>query len=564
MGNKAAKLVLFFALFFSASAAAQNSRQVILRFTSEDPVAIEAAVDAFEAANIPFTMERTVLRNDTPQMKEALSKVVWKNNEMVAKIGIIPGVSIVDINPGNMADVIARVRTEGWKVDVPSQWRKTLAGSERSYGGHCYYVSSSGDDGADGLSPESAWRSLDKVNSTALGYADTVRFRSGDVFRGHLEPQSGRSGEDVVYTRFGEGVKPVIEPSWDASSPDDWVKVGRRLWKCMKPSRFELGNIIFNHGDRGCASKVDKPEQLDGRDLRFCWVEADKAVYLVSRRNPGIRFSSIELAEKQHIIVESNCHNIVYDGLWLRYGAAHGIGGGSVSGIVIRNCDICWIGGSTLYYDAGGRGVRYGNGIEFWGNASDILVENCHVWECWDAALTNQSNVAGAVQKNITYRGNVIWNSEYSYEYWQQGDEARTENIIFENNVCRNAGYGWGHTQRWNPNAGHLMFYDTTADTEGFYIRGNRFERTKNCGIRLFNAWYPRITAENNVWKIPSGDIIRYHGRPTEKLVYKYPDHLDRIHDDNEAEIQSQTTETPVRIRAGRRGLRQFKEKFRL
>ena len=34
--------------------------------------------------------------------------------------------------------------------------------------------------------------------------------------------------------------------------------------------------------------------------------------------------------------------------------------------------------------------------------------------------------------------------------------------------------------------------------------------------------------------------------------------------DDNEAEIQSQTTETPVRIRAGRRGIRQFKEKFRL
>ena len=556
------KLIALLALLAACHAFAQNQRQVIIRFTSEDPMAVVAAVDAFEKANLPFTMERTVLRNDTPEMKEALSKVKWKNNEMVAKIGIIPGVAIVDANPGNMISIIAQAKAEKWAVNIPTEWRKLLANVERTYGGHSYYVAADGNDDADGLSPETAWRSLDKVNTTALGYADTVLFHSGDVFRGHLEPQSGRDDAPVVYSKYGEGVKPVIEPSWDASSEQDWVKVGRRLWKCEKPSRLELGNIIFNHGAKGCARKVDRPELLGNHDLNFCWVEADKAVYLVSRRNPARRFSSIELAEKQHIIVQGNCHDIVYDGLWLRYGAAHGIGGGSVSRIVIRNCDISWIGGSTLYYDDGGRGVRYGNGIEFWGNASDILVENCRVWECWDAALTNQSNVVGAVQKNITYRGNEIWNSEYSYEYWQQGDGARTENIVFENNVCRDAGYGWGHSQRWNPNAGHLMFYDTTAETDGFYIRGNHFFRTKNCGLRLFNAWYPRWTMQNNVWKIPANYICRYHGRPTSDLIYKYPDHLDRIHDDNEDEIQSQTVETPLRIRHGRRGMKQFEEKF--
>ena len=558
--NRALSFLLAFCI--SSVTFAQEQKNIVVRFTSEDPVAVSAAVDAFEKADIPFTMERTILRNDTPQMKEALTKVQWKNNELTGKIGLIPGVSIVDAEPGNIDAIIAKAKAENWKVNVPSVWRKLLAGEERTYGGHNYYVSSSGDDSADGLTPETAWRSLDKVNTTALGYADTVRFRRGDVFRGHLEPQSGRPSEPVVYMSYGEGVKPILEPSWDASSPEDWVKVARKLWKCEKPSRFELGNIILNHGAKGCAKKVDRREQLGSKDLNFCWVEADKAVYMVSRRNPGKRFSSIELAEKQHVIVEGNGHDLVYDGLWLRYGAAHGIAGGNVCNIVVRNCDISWIGGSTLYYDDGGRGVRYGNGIEFWGNASDILVENCRVWECWDAALTNQSNVVGAVQKNITYRGNVIWNSEYSYEYWQQGDGARTENIVFENNVCRDAGYGWGHSQRWNPNAGHLMFYDTTAETDGFYIRNNRFERTKNCGLRLFNAWYPRWVMEGNVWIIPRNYICRYHGRPTSDLVYKYPDHLDRIHLDDEAEIQSQTVEQPLRIRAGRSGLRLFNEIF--
>lgn len=170
-----------------------------------------------------------------------------------------------------------------------------------------------------------------------------------------------------------------------------------------------------------------------------------------------------------------------------------------------------------------------------------MLVENCRVWECWDAGLTNQSSVPGAVQRNIVFRGNEVWNCEYSYEYWQQGDGAVTENVIFENNVCRDAGKGWGHLQRWIPNAAHLMFYDTTAKTDGFVIRGNRFENTENCGIRLFNAWYASITMEDNVWVVP--------------------DRLDVIHKDSRREIESQTIEKPLVLK-GRGALGKFRKKF--
>ena len=71
-------------LFLSISLLAQ--KQVIIRFISEDPTAINTAVDAFENADILFTMERTVQPDDTPEMKGALSKVQWKNNELVGKI----------------------------------------------------------------------------------------------------------------------------------------------------------------------------------------------------------------------------------------------------------------------------------------------------------------------------------------------------------------------------------------------------------------------------------------------------------------------------------------------
>ena len=426
--------------------------------------------------------------------------------------------------------------------------------------GRTYYVSGTGDDRNDGLSPETAWKSLAKVNGAALRPGDRVLFRCGDVFRGQLRPSSGEISAPVGYGSYGEGVKPVIQPSVDAGAASRWEKVGKKLWRCVLPSETETGNIIFNGGDAGCAWKVDRRELLK-KDLQFCWVKDEKAVYMVSEANPGDRFSSVELAERRHVIDEGGCRNVTYEGLWLRFGAAHGIGGGNVRGITVRNCDICWIGGSTNYIDNEGRSVRYGNGIEFWGGAEDVLVENCRVWECWDAGLTNQSSVPGAVQRNIVFRGNEVWNCEYSYEYWQQGDGAVTENVIFENNVCRDAGKGWGHLQRWNPNAAHLMFYDTTAKTDGFVIRGNRFENTENCGMRLFNAWYASITMEDNVWIVPGHILCRYHARPTDGLVYKYPDRLDVIHKDSRREIESQTIEKPLVLK-GRGALGKFRKKF--
>ena len=427
-------------------------------------------------------------------------------------------------------------------------------------GQNTYYVSADGDDNASGLSPACAWKTLRRVNGARLAPGDKVLFRCGDVFRGALKAASGKPSDPVFYGSFGVGEKPVLEPSHDASSPSRWEAAGKRLWRCVQPSSDELGNVILNNGEAGCAVRVDRTDLLK-KDLHFCWVKEEQAVYLKSRMNPGLRFRSIELAEKQHVIDEAGCHDVVYDGLWLRYGAAHGIGGGGVKRVTVRNCDVSWIGGSALYHDNDGRGIRYGNGIEFWGSAEDVLVEHCRIWECWDAGLTNQSSEKGSLQRNVTYRGNEVWNCEYSYEYWQQGDGARTVNIRFEDNICRDAGKGWGHVQRWNPNASHLMFYDSTAETDGFIIRGNRFGHAEDCGMRLFNAWYRSITMEDNEWSVRDRTLCRYHARPTEGLVHKYPDYLDQTHRDSRREIESQTVEKPLVLR-GRKALRHFNEKF--
>ncbi len=382
--------------------------------------------------------------------------------------------------------------------------------------------------------------SLDEVNARVFAPGTRVLFKRGGTWRGQLQPRSGVPGHPVVYGAYGEGAKPVIQPSHAKGRAADWTNVGTNLWRTGTDAAADIGNIVFNGSSKPfCGFKKNTLNELEN-EFDFWCDPKTFGVTLYLADNPAKRFGDIELCEKVHCIDQARMHDVVYDGLSLRYTAAHGIGGADVKRITVRNCDISWVGGGYLYYDNAGRGVRYGNGIEFWSNCADVLVVSNRVWECWDAGLTNQSNIDGAVQKNVAWIGNEVWNCEYSYEYWQQGADAKTENVRVVGNRFRDAGKGWGHRQRWNPNAAHLMFYDTTAQTKDFIVTGNIFLRSENTCLRLFNDWRADLTLTDNTWDAGAGTLCRYHGRPTKDLIYRYPDRLDQMHDDNQAEIEAQ------------------------
>ena len=178
----------------------------------------------------------------------------------------------------------------------------------------------------------------------------------------------------------------------------------------------DVGIFICDHGARWGVKKWRNPDwdvpktpkweksvRMEN-DLDFCYDPDDMRVVVKFPRNPGEAFKSIELAMTRHVVNENGRHDVVYDGLWVRYGAAHGFGGGSTRNITIRNCDICWIGRNRL-------------------------------WEVYDAALTNQGR--NDDETDVTWRDNVIWNSEYSFEYW---NAKLTRNIRFEHNTCVDAG----------------------------------------------------------------------------------------------------------------------------
>ncbi len=287
----------------------------------------------------------------------------------------------------------------------------------------------------------------------------------------------------------------------------------RRTFAGQEPIAVDVGNIIFDGGPV-CGVKKWNSADLKQRGDYWCSA-AEGQVKLFSEGNPAASHKSIEFALTRHIIDEGGKHHVTYEDLDLRYGAAHGIGGGSTHHITARNLDISFIGGGHQGTPPGGKPVRYGNGIEFWSAAHDNLVEGCRIWEIYDAALTNQGDDNNE-ERNITYRDNVIWNSEYSFEYWNgkhskaggSTQNSKTRDILFEHNTCFAAGRGWGHAQRPDPNGRHLMFYHNAADTQGVIVRENIFSDSTDGCLRMQNDWTAGLVMERNCWFQSQGELI--------------------------------------------------------
>lgn len=269
------------------------------------------------------------------------------------------------------------------------------------------------------------------------------------------------------------------------------------------PLSVDVGNVVFDHG-KACGWKKWAVDQL-ANPLDYFYDGASWRVFVRSEGNPAERFRSIELALNRHIVNQGSTHHVVYDGLALKYGAAHGFGGGDTHHLVIRNCDLAYIGGGHQFTRPGGHPVRFGNAIEFWGAAADNLVERCRIWQVYDAALTNQGSGPTSKEINITYRDNLVHNCEYSFEYWNNPETAETRDILFENNTCVDAGVVWSHAQRPDPNGSHLMFYSNRARSSGIVIRHNVFSHSTEWGSRFSAGWDPRPEIDYNLWHQPQG-----------------------------------------------------------
>lgn len=376
---------------------------------------------------------------------------------------------------------------------------------------NCYYVNNlNGNDTNSGLSPYQAWKSLNKVNSLYPQPNDSILFIRNGIWRGQLLPKSGNINGNVTYADYGTGEKPLFLGSENKSAISDWINAGSNIWNCSSIFSTDIGNIIFNQEESFGKKKWNEQDLIEQGDF---WYDRNSGTLKIySALNPSLYYREIELAMRKHIINHQNTSFVEFCNLSLKYGGAHGFGGGSTHHLTIRKCDISFIGGGDLFLD--GRNIRFGNGIEFWGNAHDNIVEQCKIGEIYDTGLTNQNHDTDVKQYNIYYRNNIIYKCGMaSYEYWNKPSGSTTSNVRFENNTCYGAGQGWS-MQRPDRQGAHILLSYNEAQTDSIFIRNNIFH-SANASIALpfemESNGYTKLEMNNNCYFQPSSsDTIIY------------------------------------------------------
>lgn len=403
---------------------------------------------------------------------------------------------------------------------------------------NAYYVDDiNGNDSADGHTPGTAWKSVNKVNITQLGPNTSVRFKRGGIWREQLVMQSGSSAGAIYYDAYGTGTKPKFMGSVNASRTTDWTALGGNLWQSVatfppKPgytnglpygNANDVGNFLWGgYGNPGVG--IEKWSQGDLRsNADWFFRTSDWRVVVYATTNPATLFPGTELAINRVIVeLNHNGENYAYlQNFALLFGAGHGISGNGylASYLTFRDLDISYMGGGNL----GGTGVRYGNGIEFWGNAHDIIVERCRISQTFDTGLTNQTTGTNRSVHHITYRNNVLWNVRTSFEIWMTPSANDTSSTLHDIYVLNNTSSNptsWKATQNvpYGP-GGFALIIGSPASVAAWniVIENNAFADFPSTAIvedQSFSMWKGVMTLDYNDW-FHIGTMQVYRWLPT-------------------------------------------------
>jgi len=365
--------------------------------------------------------------------------------------------------------------------------------------GTCYYVSESGDDTNDGLSPETPIRSIARVKQLSLRSGDAVLFRRGDLFRG----SSWDIPSGVTVSAWGQGAKPTICGSQrDFADPALWQETEHAgIWRCTVPLE-NVGLITFDHDPRevgkydvlcgwlvcpvvdtpkgACVFPEPPPLQLKN-DLEFWTDDKTKTLYLRSDRNPGERFHEIEIAPGEHTIKVWEKRDITIDNLHVTLAGRHGISGSGNVNFEVKNCVLDYIGGSVLWEQCPGnpdrKNVRFGNAVEVYTGSNDFRVHDNWIYQIYDTGITHQCNdtKSEVTMQDVEYWGNLIEYCYWSIEYYNcRNKYGVTKDVYVHDNFCRFGGAGWGC--RLRPNTPMYSLSSDADETSNYVTENNVFQ----------------------------------------------------------------------------------------
>ena len=365
----------------------------------------------------------------------------------------------------------------GKKIVTVEQLEERFSNSMEQETVKTYYVAANGTS-KDGTSINEPM-SLEQANKKTYYGNERVLFKRGDIFYGIIKFVVKASEKELFYIgTYGEGDKPIISGANIITATNAWKLDESNIYK-LDLSKFEdfdgigyLSDEYYNVGflfdnNKIYGNRKENKIDLENENDFYC---NDNYLYLFSDVNPNER--KLRFVSNYNLVNISS--NTIIDGLKIENTGGHGIVKKTypISNVYIKDCIVQNIGGAVNILSTFSR---YGNAIEFWNGAENVLIENNIVRNSYDAGITLQGHEGKFI--NINIRDNILISNCCSFELWASQKAEAIENTNIYKNYIINDGKGWAQSVRPNPyNSANFVFY-SFADTAKMNINiyGNKF-----------------------------------------------------------------------------------------
>ena len=386
-----------------------------------------------------------------------------------------------------------------------------------------YYVSTSeGSDTHNGLSPATAFQTLDRLNTLSLLPGDSVLFKSGDSWTGMFWPKgSGAASSPITIAAYGVGSKPIIdgdgyqasillfndeyyvvsglELTNQASHVNSSTGVTKKLggfggcensWGSGRDARFGIKVVAsnrslnqFTFSDLAIHDIFPTPDTPDG-DGTSCTMQGYNTT--LKNQGYGIKFESQSNANANNFFTISDVvmDNITVSrtghyGVWVKPRGGSGTALYKHDNIIVRN---------SSFLNTGGAGFVPTR-------ASNVLVEN-NVFDGSGSSLDPRMYGRGSgtwpfASDNVVIQNNVLMNAKGALDSYGVHIDYNNTNVLVQYNFSYNNEGGFVSILGANVNSGY-RYNISVAD--GSRVKGVN-GATKNG--RIFNV--------SNYCNIPGG-----------------------------------------------------------
>ena len=387
-----------------------------------------------------------------------------------------------------------------------------LTGQEKNY-----YVSKSGDDSRDGLSIQTAWRSLDKISNFDFNPGDSLMLEGGVEFKGTINLTSddnGSPGKPVVVTSYGNKKATI------AAGDGEGLQANNTSFIRIVSLKFEGSGVSSNKGNGIHFFANDSLKSPSDIEVIDCDVRGFKTFGIGFGANDNISYKGYRNVRIIHCNVSENGQaGISSYGSYLGFQHAH---------FYISNCKVFENRGIPSRTES-----HTGNGIVM-AMIDDLLIEQCEayrngadnrctaggpvgiwVWMCKNAVIqycVSHDNYAGLTKdgggfdidggaSNCTLQYNYSYNNEGAgYLLAEYGAVFPYTNNIVRFNISFNDGRknGYGGISIWGAGKEYLVT-NTYIYNNTIYLDDRNIVNGKPAAITLLGPHFINVIAANNI-----------------------------------------------------------------